>query len=121
MSHGSRKNTEKDWVKVTGTKRAQKHAQDKFQGRETKSRYSTISIASTEEEGKSDDVFENDPAVLPTVEDEDDNVFEEGGDGGEGISDDTGTQPRKSLTSQGTGARGRTVSGRTISGSGIMN
>ena len=74
MSHGSRKNTEKDWVKVTGTKRAQKHAQDKFQGRETKSRYSTISIASTEEEGKSDDVFENDPAVLPTVEDEDGNL-----------------------------------------------
>ena len=65
-------------------------------------------------------MFENDPAVLPTVEDEDDNVFEEGQ---EGISDETGTQPRKSLTSLGTGqgARGRTVSGRTISGSGIMN
>ena len=45
------------------------------------SRYSSLSIKGSDEGG--DDTFENEGGQLPPVGDEDDEVFEEGGDGKE--------------------------------------
>ena len=73
MSVGASKVTVKNLAKVTGTKRAVKHGKEKFQGLEGDSKYTSLSVATEED----DDDFENEGNVLPPVEDVDDDVFEE--------------------------------------------
>ena len=72
------RSTIKDFTKIAGTEKAVKHGSDKFAGRETKFSYSSVSIKGSEVEGE-EDTFENDPQVLPPVDDEDDEVFAEEG------------------------------------------
>ena len=70
--------TVKDFTKIASTEKAVKHGSDKFAGRDTKFSYEALSLKGSVQEGE-EDTFENDPQVLPPIDDEDDEVFAEEG------------------------------------------